>query len=441
MNFKGTKTTNISITGIAGGGKSVFLTSLLSHLAEYDQCREFLGRGVVLKSFYELPVIERFANQFPLDRYRRLLASGSTWPDKTVDHYSYACEFERSDSRFFKQRLSFFDFPGERGADAAIAAFKTHKLWSQHILDYYRQHPDYENLVRGYFDYLEKGDLSRNGIIDKYKLTLASLVLDYKPLISPSSFLLDRRGGTALPGTAAQIASSRHCGISPEFEFAPLTAKVIREHPQIAARMRRNYRIYRKEMVLPVFKRLAAGDSLVVLVDIASLLAGGVGRYNDNRQMLHDLFDAVRKDSRIGARLIDALRFWRPKIRKIAFVASKADMVAVDDVDNGRLESLLMQMTKRAARLVPGAQTKWFVCSACRSTRKGSSDNTLIGELAHNNPEHKEMEFEVSRLPEYWPAHWESGQFRFYRVYPQAGGNVQIPPESFGLEGILNFLI
>jgi predicted YcjX-like family ATPase len=439
--IKFTTTNNIAITGIAGGGKTVFLTSLLSHLAEYDMSGDFLGDGVALKSYYELPVVDKLANQFPFERYRRLLAAGSNWPDKTVDHFNFACEFERSDWRFTRQRLNFFDFPGERIADAAVAAFNDYKSWSAHLLNYYLRHPDYEEDISGYFEYLKGDSLSAEGIIERYKLTLAALILGYKTLICPSSFLLDSRGTAASPGTPEQIASQRHCGLREEFQFAPLTEDAINRYPEIAASMAKNYRLYRKEMVLPVFRRLSASDSLVILVDIPSLLAGGVGRYNDNRQMMLDLLDAVRDDSWIGAKLLSVLKFWRPRLRKIAFVASKADMVAYGDVENGRLEALLMQMTTRAARLLPEVETGFFVCSACRSTRKGGRDNTLIGELAHNNPEHKQMEFEVSRLPEYWPAHWDSGDYRFYRVYPQASGNIQIPPQSFGLEGVMSFIL
>ena len=308
-------------------------------------------------------------------------------------------------------------------------------------MDYYSQHPDYEVAVKDYFSYINKDNLDEKELIHNYKLMLAKLILGYKPLISPSCFLLDSNGRSAKPGTEEQIASLRYSGVGSGFEFAPLSEQLIRKHTAIASSMKRNYSIYRKEVALPVFKRLCACDSIVVLIDIPSLLAGGVGRYNDNRQMLHDLFDVLRDDSWIGSKLLKVLKFWHPKLKRIAFVASKADLVAVDDVYNDRLDSLLRQMSTRATRLLPGVDSGWFVCSACHSTRKGKKDNSLIGQPVHGNPNHEEMEFEVSRLPEHWPAQWQSGEYKFYRVYPNASGNIQIPPESFGLEGIMNFLL
>ena len=66
--------------------------------------------------------------------------------------------------------------------------------------------------------------------------------------------------------------------------------------PELAKTMARNYKQYRKQLALPLFEELAGSQSLIVLVDIPSLLAGGVGRYNDNRQIVLDLIDAVRSD-------------------------------------------------------------------------------------------------------------------------------------------------
>ncbi len=441
IGIKGIRTTRVAVTGIAGGGKTVFLTSCLSQLAEYDEAELFFGGGVKLKSFYEPAHGTDIGGYFPLERYRRLMAAGGCWPDKTIDCFRYACEFERSDWHFFKQRLRFFDFPGERIADAAIAAMSDYRQWSNHILTYYKQHPDYEQATSEYFDMLKGGDIDEQSLISKYELTLAKLILGYKPLISPSCFLLGTDGSKAEPGSAQEIARSRYSGLNRQCRFAPMPPDMCRALPEIAANMTRNYKQYRRQVVLPVFRELAKSDCLVILVDIPSLLAGGVGRYNDNRQILMDLSDALRSDTSIGAKLLNTLKFWRPRLKKAAFVASKADLVCTQDVSDGGLDSLLRQMTTRAGRLLPGVACNWFVCSACCSTRPGAKSGSLIGKLAYNNPQGKEMEFDVSRLPREWPPQWDSGDYRFYKVYPQASPNVQIPPKSFGLDGILKFIL
>lgn len=436
-----TKTTNIAITGIAGGGKTVFLTSLLSMLAESDGEELFCGGKTRLSRFYEPNFNKTSGNFFPRDIYRRKLSDGTAWPDKTVDCFKYECEFERSDWRFSKQRLRFFDFPGERIADAAIAAMSDYRQWSNHILSYYKHHPDYESAAKEYFDMLKGGNINMPETIAKYKLTLARLILGFKPLISPSCFLLDTAGSSAKPGTAEQIANSRHTGIDERNSFAPLPEDICKANPAIASEMRRNYRLYREKVVLPVFKELSKSHCLVILIDIPSLLAGGVGRYNDNRQILLDITSALRPDTSIGGKLLGALKFWKPKLRKAAFIASKADMVCAEDRDNGNLYSLLHQMTSRAAGLLPDVESKWFVCSGCCSTRPSAKPGHLIGKLAYNNPEGKEMEFEVSRLPSDWQPQWASGDYRFYKVYPQASPNVQTPPKNIGMDGILKFII
>ena len=44
-------------------------------------------------------------------------------------------------------------------------------------------------------------------------LALANLILSYKPLITPSTFLLDLKGQPARPMAPDELAAARHCGI------------------------------------------------------------------------------------------------------------------------------------------------------------------------------------------------------------------------------------
>ncbi|MFP4052862.1 MAG: YcjX family protein, partial [Phycisphaerae bacterium] len=180
---------------------------------------------------------------------------------------------------------------------------------------------------------------------------------------------------------------------------------------------------------------------LVVLVDIPSLLMGGVGRYNDNRQVLLDLFESLRPDSSLGGRLWRLLTFWKGRIERVAFVATKADLVHPSDVKNNRLQELLEQMTARAKTLLEGVRFDWFVCSACRSTRPGSSEHTLIGRPATGDPDGPETEFRVSPVPESWPDDWTPGDYRYSQVHPVVSRNLQIPPDHVGLDRVFDFFV
>ncbi|MDA3799400.1 MAG: YcjX family protein [Kiritimatiellae bacterium] len=449
----------IGITGLANGGKTVFLTSLLWHLSELGASDFILDGNVGLTDFRERPFREKGVDLFPFEEYRDALVRGGVWPSKTTDCYKYSCVFVREDwtrigfrriNRMRKLKLSthqyfnFFDFGGERIADAAIAGYKEYADWSDHMFRHFRSHADYRQAVGGYLKILEKlMSIEHNGydeVVHSYKLTLSALIHGYKPLISPSTFLLDTSGSVAAPASDEALAESRFSGLDKDCQFAPLPSDFRQKYPAVAHKMSKYYQLYRKEVALPLFKEIGKSKRLVVLVDIPSLLAGGVGRYNDNRQIMLDLFDALRKDSYMHKLLHKLLSFWTGDLKKVAFVATKADLVRGDDVQDGRLEGLLRQMTIRAQRMLPDVEFGWFVCSAVVSTRQGK-DGKLIGRTVLNNPEQKEVEFSVPKLPECWPDDWAAGEYPFVSVLPKVAKNLQIPPGHYGMDRLFDFLI
>ena len=224
-----------------------------------------------------------------------------------------------------------------------------------------------------------------------------------------------------------------------ESQFAPLPKSVREANPKLAKTMQRHYRQYSKDIVLPLFTDLMTAQSLVVLIDIPSLLVGGVGRYNDNRQIVLDLIQAMRSDS-VGGRILKRLRL-QNSLDRIAFIATKADLVSRNDIENGRLESLLKQMNARAKKLLsPTIDVKWFICSACLSTTAGKTAHTLTGIPIVDNADRQEMEFPVSPLPESWPDDWSPMEYCFPDVLPRARRNVQIPPDHMRLDTVFDFI-
>lgn len=445
----------ISLTGVAGGGKTVFLTSLLWHLMEIESDQLFPVREGIVR-FRERPVRGRDCAPFPLDRHRDALARRGIWPEKTVDCHRYSCEIDLGGSgtlldrlkrglALSRRRLDFFDFPGERIADGAIASFDDYGRWSDHMLDHFCSHSDYAEAVAPYFRLLrelERGDggpepLERVALT--YRETLARLIHGYRPLIAPSIFLLDERGRRAPKVSVEELARTRLCGLDGA-PFAPLPAQ-IRASLAGADLMAAHYGAYRTERVLPLFREIGTSEVLIVLVDIPSILAGGVGRYNDTRQIVLDLFDVLRPDSSLGARIRRLLTLGRGRLKKVAFVASKADLVDPDDIASGRLESLLCQMTARIRAMLPEVRFGWFAASAVRSTRRGGAPGRLIGRLAYGNPERLEKEFDVPSLPESWPDDWPAGAYPFQALSPDVARNLQNPPPHLGLDRIVRFLL
>ena len=478
MTFDLSRQRKIAVTGIANSGKTMFLTSLLWQLHEFEDADFFLENNVKITGFREI----RSNSSFPFYKFQEAMAKQGEWPRKTKDVHQYVGEFKRSD-RLLKQRMEFLDFPGERIADAAIAGYDDFGDWSDHMFDYFESDSGYREAAhdfrcesehvlsepenqswsgvesvsqqqrqrpKGMRHRIRKSledalsrrqggrDHLRNQIARGYRKALARFALDCKPFISPSVFLLDRLGDLARPAPPDVLAEKRLCGLDASSEFAPLPKHLREIHPGLARDMQTHYQRYRKEIVRPLFQNLSDSQSLIVLVDIPSLLLGGVDRYNDNRQIVLDLFETMHGDSSIG-NLLRQLRFWSPALQRIAFVATKADLVRKSDLKAGRLKSLLRSMNRRAKNLLPDAEVEWFDCSVCISTTP-MHDDKLRGVRVEDNPKRLPMEFVVSPLPEEWPSDWNQESYLFPSVFPDPPRNYQTPPRHRNLDTVFDFV-
>ena len=150
----------IAITGLASSGKTVFLTSLLWQLSEFEDAEFYLSKGVKISRFHDVspPGDNR---RFPFISYQNALAQRCEWPGKTIDFYRFRCDFRRADRRRFfnKQQLDFFDFPGERIADAAIAAHDDFDDWSDLLLNYFNNRKDYSEAASQFLREVESTGL------------------------------------------------------------------------------------------------------------------------------------------------------------------------------------------------------------------------------------------------------------------------------------------
>lgn len=476
MAFDLSRRKKIAVTGIFDSGKTVFLTSLLWQLHEFEDADFHLENNVKITGFRGI----RSGSTFPFYKFQDAMAKQGKWPEKTKDIHQYVCTFKRSDRRW-KQRLEFLDFPGERIADAAIAGYDNFGDWSDHMFDHFDSDSGYrgaahefqqelkailsgpenrsqrgsENIAhqfrhglkgighqlwKGLDDILSRrqGGGLRHQVVRGYRKVLARYAVDCKPLISPSVFLLDRSGDLARRDQPDVLVEERPCGLDASSEFAPLPKRLRETNPDLVQEMQTHYQRYRRELVRPLFENLADSQSMIVLVDIPSLLVGGVDRYNDNRQIVLDLFEAMQDDSSIGS-LLRQWRFWSPALQRIAFVATKADLVRKSDLYTGRLKSLLRSMNRRAKNQFPDAEVKWFDCSVCISTTQ-MDDDKLRGVPVEDNPKRLEMEFTVSPLPEEWPDDWDPEIYTFPKVLPRPPRNYQTPPRHRNLETVFDFV-
>ena len=352
----------------------MFLTSLLWHLEEFDESRFQLRDGITLRRFRPLPLVKG-QKPFQFKKYRSQIAHDFKWPSKTTDASHFRCEFERNDwwSIWGTQKLDFMDLPGERVADAAIAVHPDYGSWSDHFLDHLQHDTVGRDVLAEYRRAIGEEAVDAHGAARAYRVVLARLIRAFKPFISPSVFLVDSSGQCADNVSVDELVEARRCGLDQDREFPPLPTEARLRLPEMTAEFERHYREYRATVVLPLFRDLVRASTLVILVDVPAMLLAGPRRFVDERQVVLDLVDAVQ-DEGFGARLLSLLGIG-PALERVAFVAAKADLVAVEDLRNGRLSGLVRSMNARAAQHLPSSvAVKWFAASSLHSSSPGTKD-------------------------------------------------------------------
>lgn len=443
----------VGVVGLYSAGKTVLLTSLINHLADHDPDRfPFAGGTATVRKFAPLPPDSGWS-QFNYAGFRDGLVHSGQWPRKTTDRSMYACGFERTDWRFSDAVLKLYDLPGERLADAAMLS-RDFAGWSDHLLARLHSDTPYRTASVEFLDAVGGATATETDILRTYRLALARLILAFKPLISPSTFLLDTAGGLAKPATPEALSEGRVCGLSADSQFAPLPPEVRAANPALAATFAVRYDRYKAEVAVPFLDGLRSCHSLIVLVDVTMLLAGGVGMYDDNRQIVRDLFEVLRPGESavqsLGRNLSYLLlpRQLRPAwVNRVAFVAPKLDLVHPTDRD--RVSHLLKRMVGKLAADRDGLKAGYFNASAAVSTRVmplTGEERWLVGvpyRGADGARIHRgdERRFAVSAVPEDWPADWPAGKFAFPEVYPTVPPRKDCPPQQINMEKVFDFVV
>ena len=94
--------------------------------------------------------------------------------------------------------------------------------WSERMMNLLVNDTTYRTCSVPFLDAIKKPGVTEAELLAAYRLTLANLILNFKPLITPSTFLLDLKGQPARPAAPAELAAARHCGTDADSQFCPL---------------------------------------------------------------------------------------------------------------------------------------------------------------------------------------------------------------------------
>ena len=442
----------VGVVGLSNAGKTVMLTSLIDHLQHHDEDRFQIGNHATLRKF-QIQATDKGWVKFNYEQYRDALVHRGRWPRKTRDRSQFVCSFERSDWRYRDAVLKLYDLPGERLADAAMLG-RDYSAWSDVTLNRIEQDTPSREVAAEFLYELQKPRPDRDALIHGYKLSLARSILAYRPFVSPSTFLLDTQGSVAREDSAEALASQRLVGLNVEQQFVPLPNAVRQADPELATQFIAAYHAYRNEAVQPFLEALRSCHALIVMTDVTTILSAGVGMYNENYQILSELFRILDPGESpvesLGRHLADIFlpRELRPGwINRIAFVIPKMDLIYPEDRD--RALNLSRRLVKTLAKDRDGLKYAFFNCAAVVSTKPliGQSNQRLLAGLPYRDVHGQkvasptEQRFEVSALPDDWPLDWSAGEYHFPDVYPAVPARKDYPPDQINLDRVFNFVM
>ena len=446
----------VGVIGILNSGKTVFITSLINHVKDHDPSILRLRDGATRIIFDGELAPEKPFERFPYSIYRA--EAHKSWPDKTERPSQYRCTFYRTDWHWTHGELSLVDSPGERVSDLLMVD-KDFAGWSDWLLEFMakdREH-SYRDLCREYLDFLVSlgqggaGPVSaedaRRRIVEKYSGLLVRLALGYRPIVTPSAFVLSPGGVHLGENISRNDFSQCHPGLDAHQAFAPLPGDFRAKNPEVAKAFASHYGAYQEEIARPLWRMFSSCNELVFLVDIITLLNANTDMYNGNRELVERIIDILSPGDSLFGRAMRSL--WSglsfghsgiSGIQRLAFVATKADLVRRED--RPRLEGLLRQMTKgfidRLQMTKSALAFEHLACSAVLSA-EALADGRIRGASPRNGLVLSDME--PPRVPESWPHSWKQGDYRFLGVSPKFPENASVPPGHIRMDALVDFLL
>ena len=367
----------IGVTGLARAGKTAFLTSLAANLLAMGQGLPTLPALGVRLAGRKLGVRLAPAGAAAIPRFDQpahltaLAADPARWPARTGAVSLLALDLTVPRTGLYATlparslRLELLDYPGEWLLDLPLLAMDF-AAWSDATLRRLDSHPAAAPFLQ--FSAGLPATAPRDETLAAtghrlYREALHRLRDEGMAMLQPGRFLMPAPGADP-----------------PWTQFFPA-----RGRGGLLALLAERYDAYRaavrQDLVSPLFGHL---DRLVVLADLLSALHAGAAAFADTRASLAAASAALRWEFSWTEALTSLLqlRLPPPRIRRVAYAATKADHVA--SRQRGNLRSLM-------AALTPGngdVATQHFAIASIRCTEDatmrlgGRSVSAVRGRIA-----------------------------------------------------------
>jgi predicted YcjX-like family ATPase len=436
------RTLRLAVTGLRGGGKTVFITTMVHHLLTgralpfLTAAREgrLLGARLLERRPGDLPA-------FPFAAARAALAAPEPrWPAPTEALSALRLEIRFTITGTLRRQLGerrslileIIDYPGEWLLDLPLLALD-YPGWSSVALEA-AKHPSRAGPAQEFLQFLTTLELGAPAKAEQVVRAAELYTALLRRCQTEVGLSVLQPGRFTMPGELA--GSDLLC-------FCPLPPG---EAPRgsLRALMAARYEGYLREVVRPFYHDHFVGfDRQIVLVDLLGALNRGPECFHDTEAALAMVLESFR----YGGRSLLG-RLFQPRIDGLLFAVSKADHVAHNQHHNLRL--LLERLVAEAAGQArfEGVRPAFIALAALRATevvRTEHHGQVLSCVRGRLKGEARETVLFPGEIPPDLPAEedWRADRFRFRDFAPRPldlhGGSDR--PQHIRLDQALDILL
>ena len=384
------ETHHVIITGLSRSGKSMFFTTLMSL---FGQRVNGTADHLPLLSSLPLELIESFdlrpingEEVFPFDDCLEKLQNGQ-WPGSTDQIYGFELVLKLRQTNSLKRIIRqskevifrFYDYPGEWLTDLPMLdkdfVHWSDLTWSQQF------NPPQKFYAQDWQGYVEQFDFDlppENSRVEEYIQNFRCYLHIAKDngisLLQPGSMLMD-----------THEFNWKHNG------FAPLPSSVSSdpEHPWTQL-FTENFEQFKTLWLKPLQETyFSKADKQIIMLDLHEGLSHSRAHLNQLKETISNLANSF---------IYGADKWYKPKIlfgeqiSKVAFVASKSDLIPI--AQHANFLSLLQEITGgvRAHLKDHNVDFQHFLVSAIHVTDPGAGENCL--RFTDTNGDYQEWELE-----------------------------------------------